>query len=252
MDRSYTLVSAHFGDLFWIRALLDRVDRLSDHRVERAVIINQDRCPRPELNELPRVTTVLEFPIDHFQFMRLGHDHPASLDRALASLDFSTSHVLVMDSDCFPIREGWLDLIEDVSLAGDPAKWGLTHPCFMVFPVAEIGRVNFSDGLKEVGLDTGRLVGLQLARSGRRVVVDQPARSFSGFAGWTYLDGSLYHHGSGSFTSTSNSWMNQQVNPRIERWLRVKINRNQFTLRYWEVAKMLLMKAPGLLRQTSR
>lgn len=252
MPRSYTLVTAQFGDLYWIKTLLSHVDRYSDHRVERVVILNQDRYPRPELVQLPRVSDVLEFPLDDEQFGLLGHDHPASIDRALAHLDFDTSHVMVIDSDCFPIRAGWLDQIADVTLAGDPAKWGLTHPCFMVFPVDAIANISFSEGLQEVGLDTGRLIGLQLAQAGRRVVVDPATRSFNGFAGWTYLDGAIYHHGSGSFASTSSPWMKAQVDPRIELWLRSRINRDQYNLRGWEIAEFVLMRGAWKIRRALR
>ena len=52
---SYTLVSCHFGDPFWITHMLKQVDALSDERIARVVLVDQSRESGALLATLPRV-----------------------------------------------------------------------------------------------------------------------------------------------------------------------------------------------------
>jgi hypothetical protein len=227
---SYTLITCHYGDPFWIRHTLSRVGIWGDHRIRRVIVVDQSRESGSQLLSIGNVNDVVEFPLDLEQVAILGHDHPASLDRAMSSISFDTSHVIVLDSDCFPIDSTWLDRVEGTTLAADPHKWGLTHPCFMSFPTSRIPYVNFSAGLLEVGIDTGRLVGLQLAQSGEQVKISAALEAFSGVRGHYYLDGSVYHHGSASFISSANVKLRSQVDLRTEQFFRSKIVRDDFKL----------------------
>ena len=168
---TYTVVSCHYGDLFWIRHLLDEVARHSDERVKEAVIVDQSRGSAKEISAMPLVREVLTFEPDAQQIAVEGHDHPYALDRAIHDTVFTTSHVIVMDSDAFPVSAGWLDAMDDISLALVPGSNKNTHPCFMVFPVADIPLVSFSEGYLERASrkgapDTGRRVGVQLKEAG--------------------------------------------------------------------------------------
>lgn len=201
-NHTYTLICSHFGDPFWITHRLNQVDRQSDHRVERVVVVDQSRESSSVLSQLPRVESVLTFPPDSDQMELLGHDHPAALNRAIEVTDCETSHIMILDSDCFPLNSSWLDLLDNVTLARDPAKWGLSHPCFVSFPSGLGSVVDFAEGLREVGMDTGRLLGLQIERSGTRVNFTHPQAAFRGIQGHYYLERSLFHFGSASFGSS--------------------------------------------------
>ena len=236
-DRSYTVVTCHFGDPFWIRHSLSQLDRCSDGRVTDVVVVDQNRAGEPWLAGLPRVSRVLSFPVDQREVDLLGHDHPAALNRTLRSVEFSTSHVLVMDSDCFPIDPSWLDRLGNVTVAGDPQKLGLTHPCLMAFPVECAGRIDFAEGLHEVFIDTGRLVGLQLARAGAEVAFTAPRRAFRGLRGDFYLDGTVYHHGSASFISSPDGRVRRQVSEEAEEFYRRLVARGRYDLTAWQYVR---------------
>jgi hypothetical protein len=207
-------VTAHFGDLFWIRHTLGQLDEHSDARIERVVVVDQSRRSAAELAVLPRVSDVLEFPPDEDQVRALGHDHPAALDRALAAAAITSSHVLVLDSDCFPLHASWLDRLDDITLATDPARPGLTHPCLLAFPAPSLPEVSLTAGIGEHGLDTGRLVGQQLAAAGRAVSYAEPEPAYRGLRGHYYLGRTVYHHGAASFGSSSDPRLTRQVSAR--------------------------------------
>ena len=236
-DRSYTVVTCHFGDPFWITHALTALDRHSDGRVRQVVVVDQSRCSEAALAKLPRVSRVLAFPVDQGEIGCVGHDHAASLNRALRSIAFSTSHVLVMDSDCFPVDPSWLDRLGDVTLAGDPQKLGLSHPCLMAFPREFAGAIDFAEGLREVFIDTGRLVGLQLARAGAAVAFTRPRRAFCGLRGDFYLDGTVYHHGSASFISSGDDRLRRQVSAAEEEFYRRLVARGQYGLTPWQYVR---------------
>ena len=88
---TYTVVSCHYGDLFWMRHLLDEVARHSDERVKEAVIVDQSRDSAKEISAMPLVREVLTFEPDAQQMAVEGHDHPYALDRAIQE-QFSPHH----------------------------------------------------------------------------------------------------------------------------------------------------------------
>jgi hypothetical protein len=215
-DRSYTVVTCHFGDPFWITHSLSQLDRCSDGRVASIVVVDQTRSSAAFLARLPRVSRVLAFPVDQ------------------GEVDFSTSHVLVMDSDCFPIDASWLDRLGDVTVAGDPQKLGLSHPCLMAFPREFAGAIDCAEGLREVFIDTGRLVALQLARAGAAVAFTRPRRAFRGLRGDFYLDGAVYHHGSASFISSGDDRLRRQVSAEAEEFYRRLVVQGRHDLTAWQ------------------
>lgn len=226
--RSYTVVTCHYGDPFWIEHMTTQVDSFSDDRVREVVVVDQDRGSRGSLGDLARVSRVVTFPVDEEEVRLLGHDHPASLNRVFRESSFQTTHVIILDSDCFPTRAGWLDQLADVTLARDPAKHGLSHPCLMVLPVEACVEIDFAEGLLDVGMDTGRLVGLQLARAGYEVTFSDPISAFRGRRGTFYLGGLVYHHGSASFVSSDDGRLRDVVNPGAEERYRRKIEAGEY------------------------
>lgn len=231
MKKTFTVVTCHFGDLFWIRLFMSRLNEFTTGGVEQVVVVDQSRTSKEALESIPGVGQVLTFPEDLSQVKLLGHDHPAALDAALRQVDFSTSHVLVMDSDCFPIASTWTSKLDAPAVvARDPAKWGLSHPCLMSIPTNLLNAVNFSEGLHEVQLDTGRLVGLQLARRGVEVAFTDAVAAFGKWRGHFYLDQSVYHHGSASFGSSSSSRVRSKSDPWKDAFFQRKVARADWHL----------------------
>lgn len=228
--QTITVVSCHFGDPFWISHMCRQLDRFSDERLEQIVLVDQSRNSREALVCLPRVSQVLSFPVDQEEMALVGHDHPASVNRALRSIDFTTSHVLVLDSDCFPIAPDWLDHLHDVSLASDPRHGDLSHPCFMLFPAGIASQLDFAEDMRSNHTDTGRHVGAQIARLGLEVRFNRPQVAFSGYRGHFMLNRRIYHHGSASFASSPDSRLNGQIDRTNEARLRELAESGNFEL----------------------
>lgn len=235
--KTFTVLTCHFGEGFWISHLARQLKRFGSGAVKELVVVNQNRGKKSEaqsLESIDGVTRVIEFPPDMAQMSYCGHDHPSSLDRALRTLIFSTTHVIVIDTDCFPVSEGWTDFEGDAVVAQVPGSPGLSHPCFMIFPVSAVNCVTFSANViptKEIGsqatMDTGRLVGSQLIENGYRTQFLPETPAFGGYRGFFYMGASVYHHKHGSLTSHTLE--------RNERIYRKKIVANDFTLRPWDV-----------------
>jgi len=234
---TYTVLSCHFGDPFWISHLLTTLEGFADPRIQSVVVVDQSRSSQGLLTGLPGVIDVLEFPADDSQMDIGGHDHPASLDRALTTYPFATSHVILLDSDAFPVSPEWLDHVSDITLAQVPGSEGeLTHPCFMVFPVGAIKDMNFSEGFMDrldhdtrVAFDTGRMIGRQLREAGHTVATTPATPGFGGFRGDYYLDGQVYHHGHASHTAVRKD-LQVFVSAETEEIWKKKIARGDMTL----------------------
>jgi len=241
---TYTLLSCHYGDLFWIKHLLSQVGKFSTENIVDVVIVDQSRSMEKELSALPLVSAVMSFEPDTQQIAIEGHDHPAALDRALATYEFTSSHVIVMDSDAFPIKADWLERLDDISLALVPGSDKNTHPCLMVFPVRLAHKVSFSEGYLDRahgrGPDTGRRVGTQLQATGEPVTLLTPTPAFNGSRGSFYLDGSYYHHGHGSFFGGDHEQYRGFVSQASEKLYRDKLVSNRFTLSPLDVAALFI------------
>ena len=232
---TYTVVSCHYGDLFWIEHMLTQVQALSGGAVKGAVIVDQSRNSADALRSLPLVTEVLTFEPDAAQIAVEGHDHPAALDRALQHGSFSTSHIIVMDSDAFPVSPDWINKLDDISLALVPGSSSQTHPCLMVFPTNARDVVNFSEDYLERAVrkgapDTGRRVGKQLQATGRAVTLLEHTPAFNGYRGSFDLEGTYYHHGHGSFMAGDHDQYKGFVSQASEKLYRKRVLQNRFTL----------------------
>lgn len=229
---TFTLVTFHFGDPVWVRHLLSQVARHPDDRIVEIVIVDQSRTSHDLLAALPNVSEVVTFPIDERDHELLGHDHPAAIERVLTR-DFSTSHVLIMDSDCFPIADGWLEGLSGACFAGNPAADGLSHPCFNILPVDLLADVDYRLGMDDLGFDTGRLVAFPLAREGMPVQLLEPSqRAFRGTRGTLYHEGRIYHHGSGSFLTAGDRRLTRKVHPATEIAHRTSVLAGRFELTF--------------------
>ena len=232
---TYTVVSCHYGDLFWIEHMLTQVQALSGGAVTGAVIVDQSRQSEEALRTLPLVTEVLTLEPDAAQIAVEGHDHPSALDRALARGTFTTSHIIVMDSDAFPVSSTWIAHLDDISLALVPGSRSQTHPCLMAFPADLRGTVNFSEGYLERAErrgapDTGRRVGRQLQATGKPVTLLEHTPAFNGYRGSFYLEGTFYHHGHGSFMAGDHDQYKGFVSQASEKLYRKRVLQHRFSL----------------------
>ena len=232
---TYTVVSCHYGDLFWIQHMLTQVQALSEGAVTAAVIVDQSRNAATELRAMPLVSEVLTFEPDAAQIAVEGHDHPAALDRALQHGTFTTSHIIVMDSDAFPVSPSWISKLDDISLALVPGSKSQTHPCLMAFPTELRGTVNFSEdylerATRKAAPDTGRRVGKQLQATGRPVTLLEHTPAFNGYRGSFYLEGAYYHHGHGSFMAGDHDQYKGFVSQASEKLYRKRVLQQRFTL----------------------
>ncbi len=236
-QRTYTVVTSHFGDQFWIEHLLTKLVAFGDERIREILVIDQSRESGVFLSALPGVTHVLEFERDSEQIASGGHDHPASLDKLFSSYPFTTSHVIVFDSDAFPTARDWLNHVTDVTLAEVPgSNQELSHPAFMVLPTTALSLISFSenfldrvDSFTRFRFDTGRLVALQLRNAGYDVFVTPSEPGFSGFRGDFYLGRRVYHHGHGSHQAGPEK-LQLFISESSERLWRKKISKGDMSL----------------------
>lgn len=217
-DRT-ALVTTHFGDPRWVELLLVRVRRafpeLSDDRI---FVIDQDRTATSgeALRRRLGPVRILSYPISEPHIVMTGHDHAHVLNLAVREID--SDYVLVFDSDAHPTSEkvrpqlGALLDDNDAVLAAFDLNDTRTHPCFMLFgPTVDRERLRFDEGQVEVGVDTGRLVFDQVAAAGLRAKLLRPRPAFGGRWGTLYLDGTIYHHGSGSFGAAADPRLQAQA-----------------------------------------
>ena len=235
---TYTLITCHFGDPFWISHMLAHVQKFSDSRIARILVVDQSRVSSRMLSRLPGVSEVLTFAADSDQRAAHGHDHAHALNRAVRSIDESTTHVLIMDSDCFPVRSDWLDHLRPTTLARDPRAPELSHPCLMSFPAMFVPQIDFAEGLSECIFDTGRAIARQLRQAGDLVWMAKPESAIAGLRGHRYLQGSVYHHGSASFLHSDDPRVRGQVRPVREQVFQQAIAEGRFHLTGRDLARI--------------
>lgn len=209
---SLTVISAHFGDQSWINFSLKTLcqkSKLTSH----ALISDQKQIHNgtsdsyeslildTDLTE--RFTSISVIPVKPHQINHSSLHHGQSLN-FLISLEIQTSHVLILDSDCFPLDDKWeqqliSDLEDfDVITAGDPQGNFLSHPCFMILPVDILPQLNFIEYTDTHWVDTGRLIGIRCLDMGLKVKVLSPQPGSLSF-GHVYKPYNFFHVGSSSF-----------------------------------------------------
>jgi len=234
------LLTTHFGDPFWVRLLLARARPAFPELRDRDIyVVDQDRTAgsgehlRPLLGDV----NVLSYPPSRPHFETTGHDHAHVLNLAVRDIDADV--LMLFDSDAHPVRPDVEATVErlladnDAVIAAHAATGTFSHPSFMVFgPSVDRDSLYFDADQLEQRVDTGRKIFEQLQASGMRTELLRPRPSFDGLWGTLYLDGSIYHHGSGSFGSTDDPRFLRQVATwrREERFFRRKVARGVYSL----------------------
>lgn len=227
------LLTAHFGDPFWVQLLLRRARPAFPQLRDRDVyVVDQDRTPdsAARLRSLLGDVRILAFPRSEPHFETTGHDHAHVLNLAVREIDADT--LVLFDSDAHPVHTRLGGDVErlleqhDAIVAAHSSEGTFSHPSFMVFGAAvDRGKLYFDGRQLEERVDTGRKIHDQMHALGLRTLLLRPAPAFRGLWGTLYLDGAVYHHGSGSFASTGDPRFLRQVATwrREERFFRRKV-----------------------------
>jgi hypothetical protein len=242
------LLTTHFGDLVWVKTLLERFRRvipeIADHHI---YVIDQDRTPTSagRLREAVGPVRILRYPVSPPHVEWTGHDHANVLN--LAVRDVPNETLILFDSDAHPVgptlRSRLEELLQesDAVLAGNGPHGTDTHPSFMVFgPTVDRARLFFDADLFEHAVDTGRKIYGQIETMHLRATVLPAEPAFDGRWGTFFLDRSVYHHGSGSFGSSADRRLQVQAESwrRRERIFRRHVLRGDYSLTRADVLRL--------------
>jgi hypothetical protein len=234
------LLTTHYGSTFWVELLLARARRAFPQLRDADVyVIDQDRTETStaQLRAQLGGVNVLRYPRSEAHFETTGHDHAHVLN--LAVRDVEADVLVLFDSDAHPVNAsvgatvGRLLKEHDAVLAAHAAEGTFSHPSFMVFgPSVDRSALFFDGDQLEHRVDTGRKIYEHVHGLGLRALLLRPTPAFDGLWGTLYLDGSVYHHGSGSFESTGDPRFLRQVATwrREERLFKRKVARGVYSL----------------------
>jgi hypothetical protein len=197
LDSTFTVVIAHFGDVYWVRKAIEEASLDSLDEIEAIFIIDQngaDATLNKWTADLKKVE-VIEFPSQGTG----NANHANAINQFIKSIVINTSHLVLMDSDLIIQNHNWIDFIKQIlsktdgCLALDPTSDYLTHPCFMAIPKSALAQINFMEGMKNLRVDTGRTIGIQLDGLGYSLTLLKPSPAYGGAMGFTYLNSAFYH-----------------------------------------------------------
>jgi hypothetical protein len=224
-------------------------------RDEDIFVIDQDRTASSadRLRSVLGDVHVLTYPRSEPHFETTGHDHAHVLNLAVRDIDADI--LILFDSDAHPVDTTVGRAVErlleenDAILAAHSSEGTFSHPSFMVFgPSVDRNALFFDADQLERRVDTGRKIYDQTRELGLRVELLRPSAAFGGFWGTTYLDGTVYHHGSGSFESTGDPRFLRQVSTwrREEHFFRRRVAQGTYTVTPTEAR---LVRASHRIRQ---
>src|SRR5947209_16735246 len=234
------MLTAHYGDPFWVELLLRRARAAFPQlRDQDVYVIDQDRTATSadRLRSLLGDVQVLRYPRSEAHFETTGHDHAHVLNLAVRDIDADI--LILFDSDAHPVDGSVGPSVErllvdnDAILAAHSTEGTFSHPSFMVFgPSVDRNALFFDADQLEHRVDTGRKIHDQVHDLGLRAALLRPVPAFGGLWGTLYLDGSVYHHGSGSFESTGDPRFLRQVSTwrREERLFRRKVALGEYVV----------------------
>jgi hypothetical protein len=230
MPQEISVLITHYGDVFWVKRVIES-GKMSEHDfIKKIWIIDQNRGDAQllALQEIHPKIELVAYPIEGTG----NHDHAASLDRFLLENadSIASTHLLILDSDLI-IRD--IDFYEKLSLASEnssavlalePGSFFLTHPCLMLLHTSTLKLINFKDCMSNLKVDTGRLIGVQLTKGGHLISFITPTKAYGGALGFHYLGNSAYHVTSVSIrqqpsrrVGKSNLWLS--MSESLRRWI---------------------------------
>lgn len=197
--KALTVVTCHYGDVYWVNQLLNYFQINCYEFIDTIYVIdNSGNFEVPNLN--------IGIDVKRIEFLKLppgSPQHANSLQAFLNSFQIETPKLLIVDSDVVFLNNDWIDKFmwdseHEAHLAIQEGSRYLTHPCFNLISSQRIKFIDYTEGMSEFGFDTGRLIGLQLARNRVSVKKIYPQRYYSNSFGYSYSNESFVHATSGS------------------------------------------------------
>lgn len=213
-----TLVCVHFGDKFWVENLIKQTVHLT--QIERIIVCTKDNI-KFEFENLDKIEILR---IDKPNKEHASFDHADAISE-IQKLEFNSSHIMLIDTDIIGLNEDSLAYINTIMskqnciLAVDPSYRWYTHPCFMFLEKTLFQSANFTpelltfsekQGIRNLLIDTGRQIGISLARQNLSVRLVHSSK-FQRWLPWDfYWELGVIHMKSRSFTKTQKG-MNRSV-----------------------------------------
>ena len=225
---TFTLVVCHFGDPFWVVNALSSLGKVNLRDFTKILVIDQNRGDlelKKQLEDIDNLELLI-FP----QYSTSNIDHGTSLNLVLKSYSFTSSHIMIIDSDLIMQNDNWKQSIEhmlidnDCVLALEPSQFFITHPCFMVFPSSARFGLDMLEGVYVLRADTGRLIGLQLYQKGHSSYFLKAEPAFGGLLGYVYPEIGALHVTSISIRQLESNTRNRsplkiELSESWRRWL---------------------------------
>ncbi|BDG72344.1 glycosyltransferase family 2 protein [Roseomonas fluvialis] len=177
--RPVSILTVTRDGLFFTRLLLERVRATVRDRPYEVIVVDQGSTDgtiawcraQPDLRVLRQRNW----------FRRAGHRHGEAAERGARAARHE--HVVLLDSDAFPIADDWLatsvDLIDDARPIagavfrsphrGNPHGWYI-HPHFMAFRKRDLGGLVVLRKLRGDDTDTGEEATIRVLAAGRGVI----------------------------------------------------------------------------------
>lgn len=189
----------------WVRLCLSQIERHSSSASYEALVWDNSWLPgqRRFLRGNPRVRM---FSADK-RLKQLTHG--AALDRLVGEVRAETEFVITLDTDSFPIRDGWIEnltgrLTHDVWLAGVwrdellPKKPAFIHPCCTAVRTDRLRELTVGFRIAD-GIDVGWRLTDESLKAGAQVSRLYRSNQWNSHAilGAIYGD-MIYHQGAGS------------------------------------------------------
>jgi len=222
----FTLITCHYGDTYWVTSLLKSLSESSED-LEFIVLDNSGNYPNTVSSQHKLNLTVVN--MTAIAQGTGSENHASSLNWALRNLDLSGSQILILDSDMVVLQESNFisnlkQLVKEnecIVALQEGSKY-LSHPCFMTFPKQIAKQLDFMEGMREFGFDTGRLIGLQLRKMGFLVKKVEAERNPFASIGYFYSSLGAVH-----LTSSSLQFLPSRLSRRNSLWFLKQIARKQ-------------------------
>lgn len=219
-NEKLNILSAHYGDDFYIKKLISNLYEVGILPLYKLWII--DNTFKLDLSdpacEIIRFENKLE----------ANQQHAYSLNQAIDFLNLrKVKKLLLLDSDIILSTNrnwlNWLNIVTkdyDAVVAMQEGSKVLSHPCFMFFGNIDLRILNFLDGNKSFGFDTGRLVGYQLAKEYKVQKLLAVKPKWLPF-GYFYSENTIFH-----LTSASLAYINSRLDNGLSRAYGIKLRKN--------------------------
>lgn len=228
------IISTHFGDDFYIKALIKNLYEAQLLPQNVLHIINNSS---QELIIKDKSIRILKFVND----LTDSRQHAFGLNMCIKKIHQvgDENRFLILDSDVllkknYDWRQYFISQSAqfDATLALEHGSRVLTHPCFMYLDGVQPQDIDFLDGSNEFGFDTGRLIGYKLSKKYR--VNKLSAEQYRQIKlGDFYQNGLIFHLGSASLAYIPSRVAKNSINRNLGINLRKQIHLemlNKFTV----------------------